>query len=212
MKARLSAVFALAFVPVFVLALVVTVEGATAKANKSVTSDAVVAVAVVAVVASDVAYQPAARYAAEGRYQEDHPGPASLAHTPGITFLPVSTIHLPLVQNGSSSCSTAPTLISPANGSQLNSLIAVLTYVRGTSPISSTSVYIADNPAFSGGQAYSVGGSGSGLRNLHYSGIYNQQLCTTGGHGTIVAQSEAPIRQLFPSPQAQVGWFCLLQL
>jgi hypothetical protein len=89
-----------------------------------------------------------------------HPG--SLGYTPNLTFTPVSTTYLPLIQRSLSTCATAPTLISPTNGSPLNSLIAVLTYMRGTAPVSYTLIEIADNPAFNVPIEYSTSGGGLG--------------------------------------------------
>jgi hypothetical protein len=85
---------------------------------------------------------------------------------------PSFAIYLPLIQRGISptvpamSCSVAPTLMSPLDNSSLDTLIPQFTYVNETDPISYTVISIADNPAFDTPIEYSMGGGGTGTRQL----------------------------------------------
>lgn len=81
------------------------------------------------------------------------------------------TVYLPLVQRPitapvpGSSCSIAPTLVSPADKSSLNTLIPRFEYIEETEPVSYTEITIADNPAFDTPIQYSTGG-GKGTHKL----------------------------------------------
>ncbi len=58
-------------------------------------------------------------------------------------------IFLPLVLNKHLNCASAPMLLSPPNGSHLDTLIPALTWARGDSPfISHTSLEVAEDPEF----------------------------------------------------------------
>jgi hypothetical protein len=104
-----------------------------------------------------------------------HPSAVNLAYTSEITFTPAFTIFLPLIQF-TPPCTIAPVLISPTNGSLLNTLVPVLTYIRGTAPVSYTVISIADNPAFNSPIEYSSSGGGFGPFQLQL--FYNLQPAT----------------------------------
>jgi len=91
---------------------------------------------------------------------------ASLSHHLDITFTQAFTVYLPLVQRSTPPCTVAPTLISPTNGSSLSTLIPLLVYMRGTDPVSYTTITIADNPTFDAPIQYSSWGGGIGPRQL----------------------------------------------
>ena len=65
-----------------------------------------------------------------------------------ISFTASFTQYLPLMQRYELPCLRAPRLISPVNGSLLDTLIPVLTYMRGSAVVSYTTITIADNPDF----------------------------------------------------------------
>jgi hypothetical protein len=70
----------------------------------------------------------------------DHTGPqtdqdsVSLASSPAITFTPVATIYLPGVLNDFTPCTGVPQLISPPDGSSLNTLAPPFQWDNGDSP------------------------------------------------------------------------------
>ncbi len=87
--------------------------------------------------------------------------PAAIAWTAPFTH------YLPLVQRHELPCFRAPRLISPTNGSLLDTLIPVLTYMRGSTVVSYTTITIADNPQFNRPvQRYSSYGGKIGPRQL----------------------------------------------
>ena len=86
---------------------------------------------------------------------------------PGITLIQSFPVYLPLVQRDySPPCTFAPTLISPTNGSALDTLVPTLSYMRGTDPVSYTDITIADNPAFDAPIEYTSSGGGIGPHQL----------------------------------------------
>jgi hypothetical protein len=85
---------------------------------------------------------------------------------PTLAATQPSTIYLPLVSLELPPCSRAPSLISPSNGSQLDTLVPELVYMRGTDPVTYTVIAVADNPAFDQAIAYSSHGGGLGPRDL----------------------------------------------
>lgn len=90
----------------------------------------------------------------------------TLSYHPSITFTQAFTVYLPLVQRTTLPCTVAPMLISPTNGSALDTLIPLLVYMRGTAPVSYTTITIADNPAFDTPIRYSTSGGGIGPYQL----------------------------------------------
>ncbi len=86
----------------------------------------------------------------------------SLSYHPDSSITQVLTAYLPIVQHDSPPCFEAPTLISPVDGSAINSLIAYLVYMRGTETVSYTTISIADNPAFDAPIQYFTSGGGIG--------------------------------------------------
>jgi hypothetical protein len=101
----------------------------------------------------------------------------SLSYHLDITFTQAFTVYLPLVQRSMSPCTVAPTLISPTNGSALDTLVPLLVYMRGTDPVSYTTITIADNPAFDAPIQYSSSGGGIGPHQLRL--FYNLEPATT---------------------------------
>ena len=88
-------------------------------------------------------------------------------NTSTITFTPFFTLYLPIVERHEQPCAHAPTLISPTNGSLLNTLVPVLTYMRGSAVVSYTIITIADNPDFEKpAQRYSSYGGNIGPHHL----------------------------------------------
>ena len=57
-----------------------------------------------------------------------------LSHTSDITFTPVVTLYLPAVSQNYAPCTTVPTLLSPANGAALNTLIPLFRWDSGNDP------------------------------------------------------------------------------
>jgi hypothetical protein len=81
------------------------------------------------------------------------------------------TVYLPLVQRPitptvpAGPCSIAPTLVSPADKSTLNTLIPRFEYIEVSEMVSNTEITIADNPAFDLPIQYTTGG-GKGTHKL----------------------------------------------
>lgn len=146
MKARLLIAFALAIGLALILAWVVAAQGTGAKIHAQSTP----------YVVSATGHHPIRQNIVGLGYTED------------ITFTPAFTVYLPLVQRTIiPPCTTAPTLISPTNGSLLNTLAPTLIYMRGTAPVSYTSISVADNPAFSTlVDLYGTAGGGLGPMQL----------------------------------------------
>ncbi|HSD84473.1 MAG TPA: fibronectin type III domain-containing protein [Anaerolineae bacterium] len=57
-----------------------------------------------------------------------------LHRTADITFTPVATLYLPIVLQNYAPCTTVPTLLSPANGAALNTLIPLFQWDSGNDP------------------------------------------------------------------------------
>jgi hypothetical protein len=66
--------------------------------------------------------------------QTDRPDSVSLASSPAITFTPVATIYLPAVLNDFALCTAVPQLISPPDGSSLDTLAPLFQWDNGDSP------------------------------------------------------------------------------
>jgi hypothetical protein len=63
---------------------------------------------------------------------------AGLGYTSEITFTPVVTIYLPAAFRNYGVCSTIPTLLSPANGSSLNTIAPLFRWDNGNNPSATT--------------------------------------------------------------------------
>jgi len=101
----------------------------------------------------------------------------SLSYHISITSTQSFTVYLPLVQRSTLPCTVAPTLISPTNGSALDTLVPLLVYMRGTHPVSYTVISIADNPTFDTPIKYSSSGGALGPHQLRL--FYNLEPATT---------------------------------
>jgi hypothetical protein len=60
--------------------------------------------------------------------------PVSLGHASALTFTPAFTTYLPAVFRDHLYCATIPTLISPADGGNLDTLIPLFTWDSGNDP------------------------------------------------------------------------------
>jgi hypothetical protein len=65
----------------------------------------------------------------------------SLGHASAITFTPALTTYLPVVFRGHLYCATLPTLISPADGDNVDTLIPLFTWDSGNDP-DATDLYL----------------------------------------------------------------------
>jgi hypothetical protein len=79
------------------------------------------------------------------------------------------SLYLPLIKTGPRPCSTPPTLVSPENGSNLDTLIPVFEWDSGTDPAATEFMLIvASDPGFTQ-EANSLGyGSGQGQGNIRF--------------------------------------------
>jgi len=75
---------------------------------------------------------------------------SALGYTSEITFTPVATNYLPLVlRNYGGFCSTIPTLLSPANGSSLNTIAPLFRWDNGNNPSATMlRLQVAKDPGF----------------------------------------------------------------
>jgi hypothetical protein len=91
-------------------------------------------------------------------------GPALPARGAGmgtIKLPPPFSLYLPLIETGPRPCSVPPTLVSPANGSSLDTLIPVFEWDSGNDPSATEFImYVARDPGFT--QVVSTLGYGSG--------------------------------------------------
>lgn len=79
----------------------------------------------------------------------NHQDTVNLGYTSEITFTPAFTTYLPAVFKGYGVCSTAPTLLSPANGSSLNTLIPLFRWDNGNNPSTTgLRLQVAKDPNF----------------------------------------------------------------
>jgi hypothetical protein len=85
---------------------------------------------------------------------------------PSITSTQTFSVYLPLVYVSIiSPCSIEPTLISPTNGSAVETLLPSLVYLNGTDSVEYSVIKIADNPAFDTPIQYNIG-AGIGPRHV----------------------------------------------
>ncbi len=111
---------------------------------------------------------------AHGTYARPEDGIAPATDGTGAS----TTLYLPLTpERYPSFCVTPPTLISPANGSLLDTLIPVLVYKKGSFDARLAKIYIADNPDFDHPILYSSSSSGVGPYNLRL--FHNLEPATT---------------------------------
>lgn len=94
------------------------------------------------------------------------PGIGSPEVTAELTATTYYTAYLPLVQRTVPLCSGTPVLLNPADGSQLATLVPELFYMRGSLPVSSTVVELADNVGFADPLRYTITGGGLGPHDL----------------------------------------------
>lgn len=107
---------------------------------------------------------------------QDHQAARAIRH-PTLAATQPSTIYLPFVSLELPPCSRAPSLISPTNGSQLDTLVPELVFMKGTDPVSYTVITIADNPELYPGMAFYAHGGGIGP--IHMRMFYNLSPATT---------------------------------
>jgi hypothetical protein len=87
--------------------------------------------------------------------------PARGAGMEGTKLAPPFSLSLPLIMTGPRPCSVPPTLVSPANGSSLNTLIPMFEWNSGNDPSATQfMMYVAHDPGFT--QVVSSLGYGSG--------------------------------------------------
>jgi hypothetical protein len=118
MRFRVLIVFAVVVGLALVLAVAVTAQGVEVKGASQAIPEAVSADPAVALTLRQNA--------------------ASLEYTSAITFTPAFTTRLPAVFRGYAACSTIPTLISPLDGSDLDTLVPLLTWDSGDNPNATT--------------------------------------------------------------------------
>ena len=110
----------------------------------------VISISAVLLIASSVTAQPSAAV----QIDQSPPNVDTIRYTPLIT----RHVYLPLIKNEYIPCAPIPTLISPADGALLTTLVPTLVYMRGTAPVSQTVIYIADNSNFNAPIVYGTSG------------------------------------------------------
>ncbi|HQE93470.1 MAG TPA: fibronectin type III domain-containing protein [Anaerolineae bacterium] len=94
----------------------------------------------------------------------------TLGYTSEITFTPAFTSYLPAVFKGYGACSTIPTLMSPANGSSLSTLIPLFQWDSGNDPnATQLRLQVAKDPDFTQGVWSLWHGSGTGVGEFRFS-------------------------------------------
>lgn len=82
-------------------------------------------------------------------FRSNYQNAVSLGYTSDITFTPAFTTYLSAVFKGYGGCSTIPTLIGPANGSTLNTLIPLFQWDSGNNPNATLlRLQVANDPGF----------------------------------------------------------------
>jgi len=104
---------------------------------------------------------------------EFHSGPQNvvrLGYTSDITFTPAFTTYLPAVLKGYGVCSTIPTLLSPANGSSLNTIVPLFRWDNGND-LSTTGMRleVSDDSGFTGNIRSLWSGATLGVREFRFS-------------------------------------------
>ena len=86
-----------------------------------------------------------------------------------IKLAPPYNLYLPLIKTGPPPCSVPPTLLSPANGSSLDTLIPMFEWNSGTDPAATQfMMYVARDPGFTQVVSSLGFGSGQGLGNYRF--------------------------------------------
>lgn len=116
---------------------------------------------------------PSALYAVSTNHVIPHPdrqNMVSLDYTLDITFTPAFTIYLPATFKNYGGCTTIPTLISPTNGGNLDTIAPLFRWDNGNNPNATMlRLEVAKNPGFTQTVWSLWSGGTSGVREFRFS-------------------------------------------